>query len=588
MQERSLSKERRIQATAVSRGIGIGRAIFVDTTPPAKVTRRLDVSEVEAEIARLHSASAASVHELGKLSSEKQGSAAADIFGVHLLILESSLVPAAEPLIETDLCDAETAVRIVAAKFADKQRSVDDRHIADKYLDVKDVADRLIRNLAKDAALHKGTSGAVYFVADLTPSRLTDLAKHHPKAIVSEQGGWTSHASILARELKLPLVTGVKFADINIHEGDLLIVDGVHGELIVDPAADTLDQLETYEVGFVSHGGLGHGDPNFVATADDVEIVIRANADSPEAYDKARLAGARGIGLYRSEAIFNKFGGFADETTQIYEYRMIAAAAGDNGVRIRTFDVSVEQLPDDLKISERNPSLGLRSIRLGITHEKYFRTQVRAILQAAYHGKIDIVLPMVGGVSDVIRLKTMIDEERQRLKADAIPVGEPLIGAMIEIPSAVLTASDIARHVDLLCLGTNDLVQYLLAVDRDNEAVADWYQTLHPAVLRAIKQVIEVSEETKVPLTVCGEIARSPFYVPLLLGLGARELSMNVNAVSQIRKLISFIEVGECERLLASVEHLETADDIEDALRAHYETHWKYLFPPELLAHKHQ
>lgn len=581
-------EERRIAATAVSRGIGVGKAVFLLDSSPQTRRSELDDAGVQVEINRLSSAVAVSVAELKKLADEKKDSPSAEVFGVHQLILESSFSSSVEDAIHREKCDAETAIRQVTQQLAERQRSVDDRHIADKYIDLKDIADRLIKNLGRESTNVGTTSGAIYVVTELTPSRLTELAKTHPKGIVSEQGGWTSHASIIAREMKIPMITGIRFGDERIREGDVLVVDGVHGELIVGPTNETLRSLETYEIGHISHGGLSHGDPNFLVTADGVEIVIRANADSVEAFDKGRLAGARGIGLYRSEAIFNKFGGFPDEATQIEAYREIAVAAGEDGVRIRTFDVSVDQLPDGIKITERNPSLGLRSIRLSLTHEDHFRTQVRAVLQASHGQNIDIILPMVGGVNDVVRLKKIINEEQQQLKADAIATGEPLIGAMIEIPSAVLTAAEIARHVDLLCLGTNDLVQYLLAVDRDNEAVAGWYETLHPAVLRAVSQVIKVSNDTGVPLTVCGEIARSPFYVPLLLGLGAREMSMNVNAVAQIRRLVSFLDVRKCKELVDLIEHSETAEEIEDVLRKYYETHWRLLFPAELLAHKHQ
>ncbi len=324
------------------------------------------------------------------------------------------------------------------------------------------------------------------------------------------------------------------------------------------------------------------------STKDGVEIVIRVNTDAPEIYRQARDQGASGVGLYRSEAIFDRMGSFPSEDEQFAAYTQIAAATGEAGVRIRTFDVGVGQLSGDAKVIERNPSLGLRSIRLSLTDQGYFRTQIRAILRASYGNSIDIVLPMISGVDEIFRLRSIIDEEKYELRAVGLPIGEPLLGAMIEVPSAVLTVNEIAQNVDLLCLGTNDLVQYLLAVDRDNESVADWYQTLHPAVIRSIREVVDAANNANIPLNICGEVAGSPFYTPLLIGLGARELSMNVNSIPNIRNLISGITCGEAAQLVDSISSCSTAAEIEDKLRAHYLENWSELFPSRLLYAKNR
>ncbi|HEX3102796.1 MAG TPA: putative PEP-binding protein, partial [Pyrinomonadaceae bacterium] len=320
---------------------------------------------------------------------------------------------------------------------------------------------------------------------------------------------------------------------------------------------------------------------------DGHEITIRVNADLPPAYEIGARSGAKGIGLYRSEVILNQFREFPSEAEQAAVYRHIAETAGEAGVRIRTFDVSVEQLASRTVSKERNPSLGLRSIRLSLTDSTHFRTQIRAILRASHQQNVDIILPMISGVFEILRLREIIEEERANLQNEGVAIGSPLIGAMIEIPSAVMTANEIARHVDFLCLGTNDLVQYLLAVDRDNETVADWYQTLHPAVIRAIREVIAAGNNAGIPVAICGEIAGSPFYVPLLIGLGARELSMNVNSIPQIRHLIAGISAQDAASLVQSMEKFETAAEMEDALRNHYLRSWSHLFPKGLLSSKY-
>lgn len=594
MQEKALSKDQagggsevRIPATAVSRGIGIGRAVFLNGDGPAPTKHNITQGEIDGEIERLHQAVQHSLDEIIELSSAPTPDSAADIFGVHSLILESSsLIPDIETEIRVNLVNAEWAIRTVSQEYSNRQRTAADEHISDKYLDVMDVADRLLNALGGSSNATGRGADSVLIVTELMPSRLMELAKSAPKAIISEHGGWTSHSSILARELKLPVVTGVRNIESFIVNGDEVIVNGINGEVIVHPTAISLNQFS--EVNRIVHVS-DEVSPTLngkTTTKDGVEIIIRVNTDAPEIYQQAKDQGASGIGLYRSEAIFDRMGSFPSEDEQFATYTQIAAATGDAGVRIRTFDVSVGQLGDDGRIIERNPSLGLRSIRLSLTDQSYFRTQIRAILRAAFGKKIDIVLPMISGVDEIFRLRSIIDEERTGLIATGVPIGDPLLGAMIEVPSAVMTANEIAQAVDFLCLGTNDLVQYLLAVDRDNEAVADWYQTLHPAVIRSIRDVVDAANNANISLNICGEVAGSPFYTPLLLGLGARELSMNVNSIPSIRRLISGITFSEAAQLVDSISSCSTATEIEDKLRSNYLANWPGLFPPGILSAK--
>ncbi len=592
LQEKALSRaladggsELRIPATAVSRGIGIGRAVFLNGDGPNPTKHSIVLGEIDAEIERLQRAVELSLNEIIELSSAPSPDSAADIFGVHSLILESSsLVPDIENEIRTNLVNAEWAIRKISSEYSERQRAASDSHISDKYLDVLDVAERLITAVGSSTAAIDEVFDAVYIVEELMPSRLMELAKTAPRAIISEHGGWTSHSSILARELKLPVVTGVRNIENLVADGEPLIVDGNSGEIIVRPTGDLISQ---YSAGSSGNDSIVvMSDNSTTVTKDGIEITIRVNTDDPNIYRQASDLGAVGVGLYRSEAIFDRTGNFPSEDEQFAAYTQIAAVTGDVGVRIRTFDVGVGQLTGNDRAIERNPSLGLRSIRLSLTNQSYFRTQIRAILRASCGNKIDIVLPMISGVEDVIRLRKIIDEEKNGLIATGIHFGEPAIGAMIEVPSAVMTANEIAQNVDLLCLGTNDLVQYLLAVDRDNEAVADWYQTLHPAVIRSIREVVDAGNKANTPLNVCGEVAGSPFYTPLLLGLGARELSMTVNSISHVRRLISGITFSEATQLVDSISHCATAGEIEEILRSHYLANWTELFPPGLLSAK--
>lgn len=594
MQEQALSRdpgdagsELRIPATAVSRGIGIGRAVFLNGDGHAPIKHDIVSTEVDTEIERFKRAVQHSLSELMELSATPSPDSAADIFGVHSLILESSsLIPNIEAEIRVHLVNAEWAIRTVSQEYSTRQRAAADNHISDKYLDVVDVADRLLSSLRGSNPEHGGSADSVLIVTELMPSRLMELAKTAPKAIISEHGGWTSHSSILARELMLPVVTGVKNIERFVADGETVIVDGINGEVIVRPTETSVNQFSA--VGHVdfTQGDVSSTQNGKTLTRDGVEIVIRVNTDDPNIYQQAKDQGATGVGLYRSEAIFDRTGSFPSEDEQFAAYTQISAATGGAGVRIRTFDVGVGQLGGEAKVTERNPSLGLRSIRLSLTDQNYFRTQIRAILRASYGNKIDIVLPMISGVDEIFRLREIIEEERNGLIAAGVSIGEPLLGAMIEVPSAVMTVNEIAQNIDFLCLGTNDLVQYLLAVDRDNEAVADWYQTLHPAVIHSIREVVHAANRANIPLNICGEVAGSPFYTPLLLGLGARELSMNVNSIPNIGRLVSGITCGEAAQLVSSITSCLTAAEIEEKLRSHYLTNWIELFPPGLLSAK--
>jgi phosphotransferase system enzyme I (PtsI) len=593
LQEKALSKdladgsELRIPATAVSRGIGIGRAVFLNGDGRAPTKHNITQDEIDGEIERLQRAVQHSLDEIIELSSAPTPDSAADIFGVHSLILESSsLIPDIESEIRSHLVNAEWAIRAVSQEYSSRQRAAKDEHISDKYLDVIDVAERLLNALGGAPEAGGGGFYSVLIVKELMPSRLMELAKTEPKAIISEQGGWTSHSSILARELKLPVVTGVKNIERLIADGDAVIVDGINGEVIVCPTETTVGEFFAASNVSGAQGEILPDGNGKVITKDGVEIVIRVNTDAPEIYHQAKELGASGIGLYRSEAIFDRTGSFPTEEEQYAAYTQIATATGDAGVRIRTFDVGVGQLSGDAKMIERNPSLGLRSIRLSLTDQSYFRTQIRAILRASFGNKIDIVLPMISGVDEIFRLRAIIVEERAKLSAFGVSIGDPLLGAMIEVPSAVMTANEIAHNVDFLCLGTNDLVQYLLAVDRDNEAVADWYQTLHPAVIRSIREVVEAAAKANIPLNICGEVAGSPFYTPLLLGLGARELSMNVNSIPSVRRVTSGITCSDAAQLVDYITICSTAAEIEEKLRSHYLANWIELFPSGLLSAK--
>lgn len=580
-----------MKATAVSRGMGIGQVVFFAPASHRVIHAVIDEDQIPIEILRLADAVGSAKLKIKKLAKEQNSTSS--VFGAHLLIVdESPFIAEIEAAIRERRVNAEWAVRLIAEHRRKRQNTVADESFREKSNDIADVAEHLINELTgfsnDDWA---APPESIVFARELRPSNIVHIAKSLPAAIITERGGWTSHTSILARELKIPMVTGLNEMQPKLAEHDNVIVDAVNGEVIVDPDIDTIEQFRTINIEsrFIGITEDYVAAPrNSCITRDGTEIVIRANAESAPSYDTARQAGAVGIGLFRSESMIKNAGQIPSEDEQVEAYVNIAEAVGDDGVRIRTFDIGVAQFPNTNLEPESNPSLGLKSIRLSLTELEYFRTQIRALLRASAEHEIDIILPMVTGLDEIWRSREVIDSEREKLIESGFSVGEPRLGAMIEVPSAVLTSHEIAENVDFLCLGTNDLVQYLLAVDRDNEAVSDWYQTLHPAVFRAVKQVVLAGSKTDKPVVVCGEMAGSPFYVPLLIGAGARELSMNINSIQSVRQLIAGITIEDSASLLEHVMKCKTADEAENELRDFYLENWRDLFPPDILSAKHR
>ena len=570
------SDELRINAIAVSRGIGVGPAVFLPVSEVSAERRELPHDAITDELDRLRFAVGRKRANLDLLAgSTSISDSVAGIFDPHLLILES-FVAKVEERIRNERINSEWAIDAVLQDAVARQGNVADAHLREKQLDLKDVAAGIIDELRHADRVELPT-GSVIITREVRPSAVMDIARMAPAALITRRGGWTSHSSILARELGIPMVTGVDLTAIG--AGDTVIVNGFSGEIVIRPDERSLGSLKTDQT-IERSTDLTSDAANETKSLDGAAVTIRVNAESSIVYENARQAGATGIGLFRSEALIPNSGKMPSEDQQTEAYLAISEAVGDEGVNIRTFDIGPEML-GGVSTAERNPALGLRSIRLSLAEPELLKAQLRAILRANRRGNISVVIPMVSGLNEIIRLRETIHE----ITDGSTPI--PRIGAMIEVPSAVLTAREIADEVDFLCLGTNDLVQYLLAVDRDNERVADWYQTLNPAVLRAIREVVNAGREAAIPVTVCGEMAGSLFYIPLLIGLGVRNLSMSANSIAAARGLIAGISTADAESIAYQVSTGRTAAEVDSALRGLYLQHWGRLFPQGFLDLKH-
>ena len=581
--------ESRFSAQVVSRGIAIGQIVCLHGRKRQFYRKDLKPSQIEREIRRFRAAIRLAVRQLKSIQASTAGKAlgsASSIVDVHRMMLEdAALLKKIEETIGTDMVNAEWAVKVVTDSYIAKFKAMPDEHLRSRFVDVEDIAERMLTALGggRNARIQLDKN-SIIVAKEINPSTLIELSNVDPNGLITEHGGWTSHTFILAREINIPAVTGVKRLLRKVKTGETAIVDAVKGRMILNPTPETLREYGPLAGEFRrARVTEDISDDPAPKTLDGREIVIRANVDFPSAYTFAKRQGAKGIGLYRSEFLFNQFRGFPTESEQIESYRRIADLAGANGVRIRTFDLSADQLADQNFEKEKNPALGLRAIRLSLSFSKHFRTQLRSILIASRGRKIDIVLPMISDVSEIHQTRTLLEEERNLLAQKGIESGTPGLGAMIEVPAAVFVMDEIAAEVDFLCLGTNDLVQYFLAVDRDNEAVADWFQTLHPAIVRSVKATIDAGRKHNTPVTVCGEMAGSPFYTPLLVGLGATELSMNVNSISRVRRVIQGISYEETLPLVEAIRRCATAAESLAVVREALRANWSHLIPPDMV-----
>lgn len=578
----AFTSEFTLRGRPVSRGLGIGKIICLFGENRQFYRKRIEFGDVEREIRRFGVAHRIACRRLERISSAagRRGDNFSAIFDVHLSILEdSSLRESIEKAIRDNLFNAEWAVKVVTDSYIAKYRAIPDEHFRDRYIDVEDIAEQLQAALGGGRHRLQLEKGSIVAARELRPSTLAELAINPPAAIITETGGWTSHTFILARELEIPAVTGLRKLMRRISSGNRAVVDAYTGTVIINPTEQTIDKYANTTKQPRSPDTVSEKFPaGEISTLDGRNIAIRLNFDVPASFYKAKKLGAQGIGLYRSEYLFNRFKGFPSELVQARVYREIAEFAGEYRARIRTFDLTAGQTVEFATRRESNPALGLRAIRLSLTADKHFRTQIRALLQAAYDTNIDIILPMVSGVDEILAAKAILREEAAKLAKRGVEYGSPRLGAMIEVPSAVLCIRQILDEVDTILLGTNDLVQYILAVDRDNEAVSGWFRTLHPAVLLALKTVIEAANNTSKPVVVCGEMAGSPFYVPILVGLGAGELSMNLNSIARVRRVIEGVAFEECRRLANTLLASKTADEAESVAEEFLRSHWSHLF----------
>jgi phosphotransferase system enzyme I (PtsI) len=562
------NREKLLEGLAVSSGIVIGEAHLVEIGVVNVPDYEIGEDAVEAELARFASALAKSERQLKKLkkkSAELHGAAAEELeflLDAHMQMLSGSrVVRGVERRIRSDRRNAEAAVLAEIGAIAHEFENLNDPYLSARAKDVREVGDRLLRNLTETPfeAFKHLPEGAIVIAEELTPADTALLDPKRIRGFVTELGGAESHTAIMARSLALPAVLGVAGLTKAVRTGDTLIVDGSAGRLYVNPTAARLAELQRRQIELEkSDRILSRLRKVPAVTRDGQRVGMLANLELPRELDMALKSGAEGVGLLRSEFLFMNRVDLPSEDEQAEAYRAIVEGMAGRPVTIRTLDVGGDKLAPSLR--ERlgdaaNPALGLRAIRLGLQERVLLETQLAAILRAAAHGEVRILLPMISSLSEVRQVREIVNQVAKKLKRRGVRMAEelPPVGIMIEVPGAALAADALAQVADFFAIGSNDLTQYTLAIDRGEEQVAHLYNPLHPAVLRLIQFATEAALRARIPISVCGEIAGDPKYVPLLLGLGIQDLSMapvNLPRVKQRIRSIDYLAATRCARLI--------------------------------------
>ncbi|HVK52771.1 MAG TPA: phosphoenolpyruvate--protein phosphotransferase [Pseudoxanthomonas sp.] len=529
-----------------SRGSALGRARVRLPHALEVAEQRIGAKEVDSELLRLHQAVNATREEMQRLRARLHGALAKEVgefLDLHALLLDDpELLHGLDELIRVGRYGADYALRLQRDKLAAVFEQMDDAYLKSRMDDLDHVIGRIHAHLQKRAVDTEGVAGEILVCDNIAPSELAQLQSQGVVGIITLSGSALSHSAILARSLHLPLVVGAAQALQRINDGDAVIVDGGSGEIVVEPnAADLRDYRARLRELAREERELGRLRSKPSRTRDGVDIALFANAESLDDVARAHALGAAGLGLYRTEFLFLQRNELPDEDEQFRIYRDVVLGMSGRPVTIRTLDLGADKadrtglVMDD----EDNPALGLRGVRLSLANPGVFDTQLRAILRASAYGKVRILVPMVSSREEVLLVKRRIKKVGTRLRAEGHEVAEHVaLGAMIEVPAAAIAMAGFIDSVDFVSIGTNDLVQYLLAADRNHEALGELYSPLHPGVLRLLRHVITIGAEAGKPVAMCGEAAGDPRLAKLLLALGLREFSLHPATLLELRKAI--------------------------------------------------
>ena len=572
MPDQARAGEKLYRGIAVSAGVCRGK-IFVLGKPDCSIPRRqLEDSELPGELKRLEEAmvhTRQQILEVQRQVSHGMGAKDASIFDAHLLVLEDpSLMEEVTGIIAADKVNVEHAFQQGASKYIKALSAIDDEYLRERATDMRDVTDRVLNNLLNrhhTSELRHLTEPCIIISDDLLPSQTAMLDRKMVLGFATDIGSKTSHTAIMARALEIPALVGLKDASRQLHSGDYALLDGYNGQLIINPTDQTLFEYgQLIRKQDTLKEKLRDTLDKPAVTLDGVRITLSANIEKASDAEAVKSCGAEGVGLFRTEYLFINRDRLPTEDEQYQEYRAAAAALKPFPVVIRTLDLGGDKFAAHMQVAqEMNPFLGWRAIRICLQEPQIFRAQLRAILRASVEGNIKVMYPMISSVDELIEANALLEKYKAELRAENVPFDETIeVGMMIEVPSAAAAADHMARRVKFFSIGTNDLIQYSLAVDRLNDRIAHLYEPTHPAILRLIKMATDAGEKNGIWTGVCGEMAGDPVLAPLLLGLGCTELSATPALVPQVKFLIRRLKMSEARALADFALQCESGSEI--------------------------
>jgi len=559
-----------MKGIGTSSGIGIGK-VFLFKEPELKIIKK-DIENPGLEIQRFENAlkdTKKEIDKLHELSLKNIGEKEAEIFIAHSMMLEDpEFIAGVKDKIENEKLNSEYAVNEVVNFYVSLFEDIEDEYLKARAVDLQDVSKRLLRVLMgiKSADLSIIDEKSIIVAEDLTPSDTAQMNKDMVVGIVTELGGRTSHTSIIARTLEIPAISGVKDATKTLKHGDYIIINGDNGEIIINPSSDEIKKYEekAIELADFRKKLLTMKDRESISK-DGHKVEIAGNIGTPKDIDKVIENGGEGVGLYRTEFLYMDRDRLPSEEEQFESYKIVAQKLGTRPLVIRTLDVGGDkELPYLSLPKEMNPFLGYRAIRLCLDRQDIFRTQLRAILRASSFGNIKIMFPMISNIKEIRDAKAIIEEVKEELRKENIPFDEDIeIGIMVEIPAAAIHSRIFAKEVDFFSIGTNDLIQYTLAVDRGNQDIAYLYNQYHPAVLNLIRMTIENGHKEGIWVGMCGEAAGDKKLLPVLLAMGLDEFSMSASSMLRARYDLQNYSKEEVQKHLDTLLSLPTAEDVE-------------------------
>ncbi|MBL9001876.1 MAG: phosphoenolpyruvate--protein phosphotransferase [Phycisphaerae bacterium] len=566
-----------VKGLPVSGGIVIGRVLVIDDELRRVMPRSIEPAEVKGENARFDSAVKASIAEITRVHTQAEkemGKEAAKIFSFHIgMLSDPTLLKQVRAMIENDLVTAEYAASHVLDRLAGQFRSAKDPVFATKVNDIEDLTTRLLAALmggSRASRAEQADKGTVIVARDLTPSQTAGFDRSRIVGFATDLGGMTSHTAIIAKALEIPAVVGCRTLLRDADDGDRIILDGDHGVVILHPTPETVAQYErAITVRRARQVTLTELRDLPSLTTDGEAVALLGNIELPDEVERVFGAGGEGVGLYRTEYLYLTGKSEPTEGDHYRAYQRCVQLSGGKELVIRTMDLGADKYTQaQEEIPERNPFLGCRSIRYCLKNQPMFKKQLRALLRASALGPIKIMFPLISSITELRQAKFLVNDTMEELEEEGLPFDRSIkMGMMVEVPSAAIQADTFARESDFFSIGTNDLVQYTLAVDRINERVANLYTPNHPAVIRLIRDVARAARRHNSPVSCCGEAAAEPEYAMLLIGFGVRTLSVSASAIPTLKRFIRGISTEQCEKIAKQALTLDSDVQVAALLR---------------------